>query len=130
VCSEAKFRKNYFSANFPLVLHFQCGAPRRTRSCRMLTWQYPSRPLSDTTGRVPYRLRIAFFSPLRRTTSLCPIFSCLFAILCVVIVISQVFIFFCPYLHIFSIPGILLCLLYYFRFFLTVRILGLSLEYF
>jgi hypothetical protein len=38
---------------------------------------------------------------------------------------SRVLVLFCHFLHLLSIPGILLYLLYSFQFILTVRILGL-----
>jgi hypothetical protein len=38
-------------------------------------------------------------------------------------IFSRVFVIFCPYLHICSIPSISLCLLYSFQFFLIVKIL-------
>jgi len=111
---EANFRENIFSANFPLVSIFQCETSGRTyscawthvsqtsgwlsnmfghaRSCWVLTWQWPSTWVSYASGQVPYRFKLAFFSPCRSTSLLFSLFLFLFlAFLCGFLVLFHKF---------------------------------------
>lgn len=105
--------KNIFSANFPLVLDFQCKAFEQTiscvrtratqtfgrlsdtfgrmRSCRELTWQWPSGRVSYVSRRIPYRFKSTSFSPSRRTSSYFHFLSFDFEFWCDFLVLSHEF---------------------------------------
>jgi len=116
-CCEANFREECFFANFPPISNFQyevsgwtyfcvwtrvaqtfgrlSDTSRHARSCRVLTWQWPS-------GRIPYNFKSAF-SSLALHLSFCSLFL---VILCVRLMLFHKFSsFFCPFVHFLFILG-------------------------
>jgi len=147
-CFEANFRKNNFSAKFPSVSVFQCEASRR--SPLESGWVLLRRPdsqvtrsdvrgsveclcgissgrVSDVSGQLSYRFKNRFLS-----LAAAPLFyfSQIFLTFFVFLVhfscgFSRVHGLFCHLVHFISVPGILLHLLHYFQFYLTINLFNI-----
>jgi hypothetical protein len=118
-CSEAKFRKNYFFANFPEFqlfsvkhldgLGLQSG---RKRSSRLLIWQWTAGRVGNMSGRNPYR----YFPPLSFSASHTPLHFDWFIMSCCVF-ISQISLEILAFsAHLFSFHDILRVFLCSFKF--------------
>jgi hypothetical protein len=147
-CSEANFRENNFTAIFSSVSVFQCEAfGRSPLEFRLVRLRWPDGQVTrpDARGFIvwlcgiprsdglvmcpdgyPTGVRIAFFSSRcifllfsRFLSNFLVLFSHVF---------SRVLTLFCPLVHFISFLGILLHLLHYFQFYLTMNLFNI-LEY-
>jgi hypothetical protein len=101
-----------------------------TRFCRMLMWHSTSGRVSDASGWLLYRFKNRFLSLAAAPHFyFSRFFSYVFVFLvCFSRVFSRVLDLFCRPVHFISFSGILLHLLHYFHFYLTVNLFNI-LEY-
>jgi len=73
--------KNIFLQNFPQASDFQCELSGHEQSSHMLTYQLPSRQLSETSEQDPYRFKTCFsFSTIHTSLHFYHVMLCVFLV--------------------------------------------------